>query len=279
IPRGASAGARQELRLRRGAGGRGLVVGAPAGLPELPRRARALDEVVAEPRPDRAPSVVVLAPAEPAVPGATDPFRVPGYPDPAARSAARGLGHGQPGAGCQGEPHASSGGPTAGRNSGLSRAGAGLEAAVRCRRARSRAVPALGAALVAARAVRRPRGLGRRVRLEPERAHPRLGRRVARPARLLRGSRAVERSREDAGAAAGGGLRPQLLRVSLLHPLGKYCRAPPGAAQSPAGPRRPARGLPLRGLRLRGGRSVVALLGPPRADAGRGLGVPSLGWA
>ena len=86
-----------QLRLHRRARGRGLLVGSPVRLPELPGRARALDQVVAKPRPHGAPPLVVLAPPEPAVSRARESVR--GTLDPADGPASRGLGDGEPRAG------------------------------------------------------------------------------------------------------------------------------------------------------------------------------------
>ena len=153
---------------------------------------------------------------------------------------------------------------------------AGLEAAFRRGGSGLRAFFAVAAALAAERALRHARGLGRRLRLEPERADPRGGRGVARQAGLLRGPRALEPSRAHAGAGAGGRARDQQLRGSRLHPLGLGGRALHGPSEPAAGPRRPARRDSHRDLRLQRGRPLLDLLGSPRAESGRGLDVPEL---
>src|SRR6185312_6663198 len=89
---------------QRGACGFGVVVGAFLRLLALSGGARALHEMVGEPRPDRSPSLVVLVPAEPAIPRPRESLQR--HADSSGRSAYGGLGHGEPGHGRAREPDA-----------------------------------------------------------------------------------------------------------------------------------------------------------------------------
>ena len=187
------------------AGGRGLLVASPVRLPDLSGRARSLDQAGGE-----------LARAEPH-PWSFGYRQSPrswsrplGTRDPAdGHSSARGLGNGRTLAlDARGNLMRLSRRAAPGRGGPGRRAPRrpGLEAALRRGRPGLRAVHAVAAALAAERALRRARGLGRRLRREPptcrSTSRPRRGAAGRSPSRSSGPGAARAHAGEDAGRPA-----------------------------------------------------------------------------